>query len=352
MNKIFTNEIWTKNWSGQWGLPFVSLYGDFYARSIKELAGQGLAHNLIVFESGTSSNYLVRSELSAYCQLLVSIIIKDSVKPGQWASQLTMGADKIYEFIRELDSRNTFSPADFFKFQDLLLAMTSANFSIKQVINFLPQELMEKYLDTFRRARLHCEPIYNETERIFQKILDFLIGKRFSTQEISVLLKEEIREYFLNGNLPDAEELTERYRGCAILYDADGKFNLYKGEEFKKIMEGIVAGLPGSEIKGMVAYKGMARGRVRVVFDPKADTDFKPGDVLVAGMTRPEYLSLMKMSAAFVTDAGGLLSHAAIVARELKKPCIIGTEIATKVFKDGDLVEVDANKGIVKRIEQ
>jgi pyruvate,water dikinase len=49
-----------------------------------------------------------------------------------------------------------------------------------------------------------------------------------------------------------------------------------------------------------------------------------------------------------VTDEGGVTCHAAIVAREMKKPCIIGTKIATKVLKDGDLVEVDANKGVVK----
>jgi pyruvate,water dikinase len=56
----------------------------------------------------------------------------------------------------------------------------------------------------------------------------------------------------------------------------------------------------------------------------------------------------MQKAAAFVTDEGGLTCHAAIVAREMKKPCIIGTKIATKVLKDGDMVEVDANKGIVK----
>jgi len=51
---------------------------------------------------------------------------------------------------------------------------------------------------------------------------------------------------------------------------------------------------------------------------------------------------------AIVTDEGGIMCHAAIVARELKKPCIIGTKVATKVIKDGDMLEVDADKGIVR----
>lgn len=69
-------------------------------------------------------------------------------------------------------------------------------------------------------------------------------------------------------------------------------------------------------------------------------------------MTSPWYLPAMKKATAIVTDEGGITCHAAIVSRELKKPCIIGTKIATKVLKDGDLVEVDANKGIVRIIKQ
>jgi len=65
-------------------------------------------------------------------------------------------------------------------------------------------------------------------------------------------------------------------------------------------------------------------------------------------MTRPEFLPAMKKSVAVVTDEGGLTCHAAIVSRELGIPCIIGTKIATKVLKTGDLVEVNANHGVVR----
>ncbi len=68
-------------------------------------------------------------------------------------------------------------------------------------------------------------------------------------------------------------------------------------------------------------------------------------------MTHPEFLVLMKKASAVITDEGGITCHAAIVAREMGKPCVIGTKIATKVLKDGDLVEVNADKGIVKRVK-
>lgn len=65
-------------------------------------------------------------------------------------------------------------------------------------------------------------------------------------------------------------------------------------------------------------------------------------------MTTPAFLPAIKKAAAIVTDEGGVICHATIVARELKKPCITGTKVATRVFHDGDRVEVNADSGIVK----
>ena len=74
------------------------------------------------------------------------------------------------------------------------------------------------------------------------------------------------------------------------------------------------------------------------------------GDVLVSHATNPNLLPAMGMAAAIVTDIGGLTCHAAIVSREFRIPCIVGTKIATQVLQDNDLVEVDAEKGVVKKI--
>ena len=105
-----------------------------------------------------------------------------------------------------------------------------------------------------------------------------------------------------------------------------------------------------TELKGNIAQMGKARGRAKIVMSVKDLPKVKKGDILITYMTSPNFLPAMKLASAFVTDEGGLTCHAAIVAREMGKPCIIGTKISTKVFKDGDLVEVDTNKGIVKKI--
>ena len=105
------------------------------------------------------------------------------------------------------------------------------------------------------------------------------------------------------------------------------------------------------ELKGQVASKGKVRGKVRVMLTTEAMENFQDGEVLVSIMTTPDFLPIMKKASAFVTDEGGITSHAAIVSREFGVPCIVGTRIATKVLKDGDLVEVDAEKGVVRKIK-
>lgn len=106
-----------------------------------------------------------------------------------------------------------------------------------------------------------------------------------------------------------------------------------------------------NELKGMIANNGIVRGRAKIVKTAYEIDKVKKGDILFAPTTAPSFIMGMKRAAAFVTDEGGITSHAAITSREMKKPCIIGTKTGTKVFKDGDMVEVDANKGIVRKIK-
>ena len=102
-----------------------------------------------------------------------------------------------------------------------------------------------------------------------------------------------------------------------------------------------------TEIRGMIACPGKVRGEVVVINQETEFHKMKEGAVLVANMTRPEYVSIMKKAIAIITDEGGITSHAAVVSRELKIPCIIGTQVATKKLKDGDKVFVNADHGVV-----
>lgn len=101
---------------------------------------------------------------------------------------------------------------------------------------------------------------------------------------------------------------------------------------------------------GMTAFGGKVKGTVKVIKSVLELDKVKEGDILVTQMTFPSFISAMSRAKAFVTDEGGITCHAAIVAREMKKPCVIGTKKATTIFNDGDIVEVDADKGIVSML--
>ena len=102
------------------------------------------------------------------------------------------------------------------------------------------------------------------------------------------------------------------------------------------------------DLHGTCASTGKVSGRVRICKTKEDIAKFEEGEVLVTAMTRPEFVPAMRKAAAIITDEGGLTCHAAIVSRELGVPCIVGTKMATKVLKDKDLVEVNADHGTIK----
>ncbi len=100
-------------------------------------------------------------------------------------------------------------------------------------------------------------------------------------------------------------------------------------------------------LRGLGASPGIGVGKVKIIFSEKEINKVEKGDILVTTMTTPDMVPAMKRAAAIVTDEGGLTCHAAIVSRELGVPAVVGTKEATKVLKDGMIVTVDGERGIV-----
>lgn len=159
------------------------------------------------------------------------------------------------------------------------------------------------------------------------------------------------------------ETKTEKIPSIEILKKRDSGFvytqnNLYIETKREEIEKKFSIKFENEEIeytdkfKGIIAQKGKVRGKVRRIMGHKDIYKIKEGEILVSSMTMPDFISAMKKASAFVTDEGSLTCHAAIVAREMMKPCIVGTKIATRLLKDGMEIEVDANKGIVKIIKK
>lgn len=139
-----------------------------------------------------------------------------------------------------------------------------------------------------------------------------------------------------------------RRRGMA-LYATPHKNIVFTENDYLILIEKLVSNNESTkEISGTVASRGYAKGKVVIC---RSITDLErvqAGDILVASMTRPEFMPAMQRAAGFVTDEGGLTCHAAIISREMGKPCIIGTKNATAILNDGDMIEINANEGKIR----
>ncbi len=181
------------------------------------------------------------------------------------------------------------------------------------------------------------------------------IGKRksYSVEELKYTTGIEIENLFKN-QLPTRKELQNRRENSVFLATPKG-FYVSTGGEVEKVRKQMWESEQKNDVndfRGLSASLGKVKGRVRILKSVDEIGRIKKGEILVAVMTRPDYIPAMKKAAAIVTNEGGITSHAAIVSRELGIPCVIGTKIATEVLRDGDLVEVNANHGKVTILER
>ena len=179
----------------------------------------------------------------------------------------------------------------------------------------------------------------------------FEIGSRYgsSYNDLSWAWPWEIQNYIQTEKI-DLVLLRKRKEALFILVTQEG-IEQHTGEDaIRRRKEELEADIKEiQDFKGVIASIGKVTGTVKVCFSAaEAKRKIKQGDILVTSMTLPDYVPAMRKAAAIVTDEGGVTCHAAIISRELGIPCLVGTRIATRALKDGNLVEVNANHGIVK----
>lgn len=172
-----------------------------------------------------------------------------------------------------------------------------------------------------------------------------------SSMQVRYMLPDEIIAA-LRGRQTNVDHYNSRMQHC-VATTKKRKLVYLVGSEARRFAKKFAVVQVDKRIKKFVgdpAYPGRKRGIVRIVKGADDMPKVKPGDILVSPATNPNIVPAMKRAGAFVTDEGGVTCHAAIMAREMRKPCVIGTKIATRLLKDGDRVEVDADKGIIQRI--
>ncbi len=181
------------------------------------------------------------------------------------------------------------------------------------------------------------------------------VGRRLglSLDQVRAMNYWEIEDALLQDKF-NANELNSRQKECVAYYDGK-KYVVLTGGKYKKFIKNIkfekIKITKVNELYGTCASPGKVKGIVKIVNLPLDMKKMKTGDILVAHNTNPNLVPAMKKAGAMLSEAGGLTCHTAIVARELKIPCIVGVPQVDKVLKDGDMVEVDATNGVIKKIK-
>ncbi|KNH24103.1 phosphotransferase [Priestia megaterium] len=181
------------------------------------------------------------------------------------------------------------------------------------------------------------------------------------------LMKEDIFFLYLDEvkslleNPVDVTELVEKRKKEHAEHEQMSNLPRYFGvpepaqlKEAEKYMGAIEENDANSEhsIKGLASSSGTYTGKVKVISNTKEFSKLEKGDVLVCKTTTPLWTTLFQTAGAVITDAGGILSHSAIIAREYEIPAVVGTKISTNKLKDGDMVMVDGTNGIVTLLNE
>lgn len=276
-----------------------------------------------------------------------------------WWTELTWNGGIIKDectFIEKVDELSKLSPRDFDKLYSELKNYSKDIKNKKEIIkkkyNFNDEllyliDLFEMYAN-FHDLRKEVQ--MKSTYAFSRLFSEFSRRINIDVHFFQWMWFHEVLQ-LLEHNSINKEVIEQRFNSLYIDTSTFPHIITLQGKEAeKKINETSAAEQKSIEnIDGLSASLGKATGIARVCLtNIEAISKVKEGDILVTSMTMPDFVPIMKKAAAIVTDEGGATCHAAIIARELKIPCIVGTKIATKIIKDGMLIEVNANHGVVK----
>jgi len=376
----------------------IALYNRWYQAYLDEYA---LSANVPEGFSLTADEHLIphflkiikekipQVDVNASCSLLLSAIkdsfatkerkdllrlrlkMKDPLHPSEEEWDLLQQHAHQYHWVNNNYSKSWNYDAEHFRKQIEDVSVEQAKRELQEGDEHLQQTVKDKQelidqldLDDYSRLLIRITETFSfvQDERKKYAMISVFYHDRFvnelvnrlplSKEEVQYTYIHEVADLLKNKDQLDPKVYHERRQSALVVHTTTGSCELYPGEVGKQVFDRVfkvdVTGV--TELRGTVASKGKATGTVKVVTKIEHVKNVQQGDVIVATMTRPFMTAAMGKAVAIVTDEGGITSHAAVVSRELGIPCIIGTKVATKVLKDGDQVEVDAEKGIVKKI--
>lgn len=355
-DEISNNIDWTIFIERDQALFLTALFISPYSKLAKKEFGFGFDNQLYLYNDGYTAVYRSKKELEASKEYFSNIIKNDPEKVLAWSKEAKESNQWADSRIEEMESKDLDAldkselEKDIDQIQTNLLYCTLLPTWILSSLDEVSEnKKVEKITSSFENLN---------SESRYPHLVDTVLAKYWKKgaeisgkkqKQISLLTPEELLSVFKDKEL-DFDEVMKRKQ--SVFWHDNGVIRFsYEDKIYKKFLPSTTSKNEDT-IEGAVAFEGKVIGTVRIVNKLEDMEKVEKGDVLVSFNTNPSLMPAIKKAGAIVTDEGGITCHAAIVSRELEIPCVIGTEVATKVLDDGDKVEVDANEGVINIIEK
>ncbi|MFH0971400.1 MAG: PEP-utilizing enzyme [Candidatus Micrarchaeota archaeon] len=326
--------------------------------NVKKFMGVGLSDHICYYDGDTQYYYRIKPEMQALKGHVLSL------KPGdrrysEGASRLFREKVKRMRILMERNIPDKNIPRVYREakklFEELYPFYYFGYFMggpWKAEYGAIWGKRAEKTLKLQYGNRVYSEGLLKQFSNFIENLCMQKIGDLSAELDISLLKFREVEALLLKDEVPNIKHVKRRENGYVLVrgkvIETDdflatiNRFGYhYRPKEIEETMN----------LEGEIAYLAKpVVGKARVILNDNDLKKFMKGEVMVAPMTQPMYLPQMKLAKAIVTDEGEITCHAAIASRKLRIPCVIGTNSASQLLRDGDLVEVDAKKGLVKKI--
>ncbi len=374
------DKIHTKLYTYGWLPVAVDLYHNNFTNKLKRYlysvcdSKEQAEHAFIVFTT-PSKKTIIADEREEFLRIYEKNkkFIKSKNIPGHFQKELQKHAEK-WGHLGYIYAGNVevFGPKHYLSEMKELLATKADS-----------QKLLRKEAQQLKAAKIQQAKLYKQLgisalyKRLFEAAKDFALTKLFrrhaqltnayalhhtliseiakrlklSRYQVQFMLMGEVKDALLKG-VYNKKLIAQRTKHC-VMYTELGFETIYQGAIEKKLQSYVNVKIDRNlkNFSGQTAQPGYGKGKVKIILRAKDMVKMNKGDILVSVATDPDIVPAMKKAAAIVTEQGGITSHAAIVSRELGIPCVIGAKLVTQVLKDGDLVEVDATKGMIRKIK-
>lgn len=357
------NSIFTKHWSSLFtrsGYPFfvldIALHA--YIEDMENRIGWGYKDQILFFKNGLATSYFSNEDKKRF-QIFINN--KDVSEVEVILQKIELAVNEQIKILsvysQEGSEKNEFS--------EFLFLLVQAYNRIYSMYRF-PTILDHLAKDIFPESLLYKAAVTKDLAGQFfdstDKFLFPRVAKKMKeifsldTDQSNAMSYQEIASSVQSGILSVSLQELEDRQMASLLGAVDSKIFYSFGTDALEQEKNIVNSFQKQEdtavLKGQAAFLGTVVGTVKIAFSVEdlKKISFEEPVILVTPMTTLQFVPFLKNVKGIVTDEGGITCHAAIVSRELGVPCVIGTRNATKILKDGDIVEVNANTGIIKKI--